>query len=200
MKLTTNIAYILIAGLFAASAAQATPTAYSNIGTINPVNYTFTAASTGDIMAYFAGSTAGYDNTLGLLVNGIDTGFNGLDDHTSVYGQQLNFGNVNAGDVLTFKLNVLSTGNTWYSNRALNSDQTNHIYSNSYAGDIQIPAGTYVAFEDVRIPGADLNYHDENFVFTNVQASNAVPVPATTLLMGLGLLAMSVFAKRKTQE
>lgn len=199
MKLSTNFTGLLIAGMLAASAAQAVPTAYSHTGTVNPVNYTFTATGTSDVIAYFAGSTAGYDNTLSLLVNGVDTGITGLDDHSSVYGQALDFGRVNIGDVLTFKLNVLTNNTTWYSNTSMNKDGTNHVYSNHYSGDNIISAGTYVAFEDVRVPGADLNYHDENFVFTNVNTSNSVPVPATTLLMGLGLVAMSLVAKRKTQ-
>jgi hypothetical protein len=46
---------------------------YPNVGTPNPAIYTFTATSTGDIVAYFAaGSTAAYDNQLGLLVNGVE--------------------------------------------------------------------------------------------------------------------------------
>lgn len=181
------------------SSAFAAPAPYAHPGTVNPTLYNFVATGNGDVIAYFADSTAGYTNTLSLLVNGVDTGISGLNNHTSVYGQQLNFGPVHAGDSLVFRLNVLSTGDRWYSQKSLNSDGVNHVYSSSYSGDSVIPAGLYVAFEDLA-GGGDLNYHDENFVFTNVSSGGTVPVPATSLLFGLGLAALSFFARRKTSN
>ena len=38
------------------SQAQAAIPIYPNPGTVNPIDYSFTAASTGDIIAYFAGN------------------------------------------------------------------------------------------------------------------------------------------------
>ncbi|MFZ6673744.1 DUF4114 domain-containing protein [Undibacterium sp. Xuan67W] len=186
----------LVISLGVASSASAVPTAYGASGTPNPTLYSFVATTTGDVLAYFADSTAGYTNTLSLLVNGVDTGISGLNNHTSVYGQMLNFGTVNAGDSLVFRLNVLNNGDTWFSQKSLNSDGVNHIYSSSYAGDIAIPAGVYVAFEDLR-NGGDYNYHDENFVFTNVSNAQAIPLPATPLLFGLGLGVLALVGKRR---
>ena len=152
---------------FATAASAALPV-YPTPGTENPLTYTFTAATTGSIIAYFGGSTASNDETLGLLVNGISTGINGLDDHTSSPGNQLNLGSVTAGDVLTFFIHDISSGNTWYSDKSRNLDgpggtATQHIYSTSYAGgDFGIPTGTYVAFEDLPRASSDLNYHDKD--------------------------------------
>ena len=85
-----------------ASAAHAGPIPYPNAGTPNPDVYTFTAASTGDLVAYFAGSGASFDEQVGLLVNGVAQGGLGLDDHTTPVGGSYDFGLVHAGDVLTF--------------------------------------------------------------------------------------------------
>ncbi len=173
------------------SAAVAGPVPYPHTGTPNPVIYSFTAANTGEIDAYFAGSGASFDETVGLLVNGVSTGITGLDDHTSSIGDEIDLGSVMAGDVLTFFDNVSSTGDTFYSNPALNSDGGNHVYSTSvtagqvYAGS---PAGTYVGFEDLSFPGSDYNYHDDTFVFTNTatMTSGGVPEPASWALMLIG--------------
>jgi hypothetical protein len=178
------------ASLLAAAAAQAVPLPYGTPGTQNKTTYTFNAAGDGDLIAYFAGSSAGYTNEIGLLVNGVDTGIYGLNDHTSVYGDSLNFGTVKKGDALVFVLKVLNPSNVgpWYSQPNLNSDGANHVFSAAYAGDGLVPAGTYVAFEDLNAAGSDFNYRDENFVFTNISAT--VPEPATlaTLAAGLGLM------------
>ena len=177
------------ASLLAACAAQAAPLPYGTPGIENKTTYTFNAAADGDLIAYFAGSTAGFTNEIGLFVNGVDTGIYGLNNQTSSYGDTLNFGAVNKGDSLVFVLKVLnpSTVGPWYSQKSLNTDDVNHVFSSAYAGDGTLPAGVYVAFEDLPA-GGDFNYRDENFVFTNISAT--VPEPATlaTLAVGLGLM------------
>ena len=199
MKLKTTLAVALLATSAAGSAfADAIP--YPGVGTENPVTSTFTAASTGDISAYYLGSTAGYTEYLGLLINGVDSGVTGLQNHgvspETVVGQQLDFGHVNAGDVLTFYTYVFDINTTWYSDVSLNSDGVNHIYSTSYTGP-DAPAGTYVAFEDL-VGGGDLNYHDETFVFTNVASTPSIPEPANValLLAGLGMVGFAARRRR----
>jgi hypothetical protein len=175
--------------------ASAGPIPYANVGVQNPALYTFTAANTGNVTAYFYGSTAGYTNELTMLVNGVATGIVGLNNHTSAHGLALNFGSVNAGDVLVFEMINLSPGGVgpWYSDKSLNSDGINHVYSTNFGGDFAIPVGTFVAFEDLP-GGGDLNYNDETFVFTNV--STSVPEPATLLLAALGLGLMGLRLRR----
>lgn len=185
-----------LGALALAGAANAGTIPYPNPGVANPVDYTFTAASTGDITAYFYGSTAAYTNDLTMLVNGVATGIEGLNNHTSPYGLALDFGAVNAGDTLVFELNNISPGGIgpWYSDKSLNSDGVNHVYSTDFAGDGFIPAGTFVSFEDLP-NGGDLNYNDEDFVFTNVATS--VPEPTSLLLLAIGIGGL-LLARRKT--
>lgn len=105
---------------------------FANSGSENIQTYSFKAASTGDHVAYFAGSGAALENQVGLLVNGVSTGLSGLNNHTSAIGQSFNFGHVEAGDVLTFVDYV--TGNaSWYSDPTLNGGNGNHIYSTTAA-------------------------------------------------------------------
>jgi len=191
-----------VIGLFASSAAKADLIPYPSVGIENPVLYSFTASTTGTIGAYFDGSTAGYDNNLSMLVNGVVTSetISGvLDNHASAIGNFVNLGSVTAGDTIVFRLNVLSTGDSWFSNKSLNNDGVNHVYSTSFSGDVpnKIPKGTFLSFEDLR-GGGDLNYNDENFVFTNI---SAVPEPETygMMLMGIGLIGF-VARRRKNKQ
>jgi hypothetical protein len=110
----------------------------------------------------------------------------------------LNLGSVQAGDSLVFVLNNLNPGGIgpWYSDQSLNGDSVNHVYSTDFGGDVSIPAGTFVSFEDLP-NGGDLNYNDEDFVFTNVSANvTPVPEPATALLLSMALIAMGLHRQR----
>jgi hypothetical protein len=185
---------------------------YPNSGTYNNATYTFTAANTGEVWAYFTGADAGYENVIGMLVNGVSTGVYGLNDHTSAIGDSLDLGSVNAGDTIVFVLKILSQGNALvYSDPSMNTGYDsgpatgspnghNHIYSTAYTGTGPVfpgvPAGTYVAFEDLSFPGADYDHNDESFVFTNVASGGTlggpggVPEPATWAMMLLGFLGL----------
>jgi hypothetical protein len=195
-----------LAGCAAAALAFAPATAnplpvYPNPGVVNPLDYTFTATADGDIIAYFAGATAGFTNILGLIVNGVDTGINGLNNQTSQVGDSLNFGPVSAGDSLIFYIDVLSTGNRFFSSRPLNPDGITHIFAAPYIGGLvgpggTVPAGTYVGFEDI-FGGGDLDYDDLNFVFVNTRFVTDIPEPATwaMLIAGFGLVGFALRRK-----
>jgi hypothetical protein len=196
-----------------APVAHADEIPYLHIGTPNPITYDFIAAATGNVIAYFAGSGAGYDEQLGMLDDGILTasGF-GLDDHTSSIGQSFNLGHVTAGDILTFLVDVVSPPIGYvYSNPDLNrnydindSEGHNHVYATPYTATSpiiasDIPAGTYVGFEDLAFPFADFNYFDEAYVFTDVAdaAEEAqVTEPAPLAVLGVGLIGMWSIRRR----
>jgi len=207
--------FCFIASLLAVSAAQliaADAIPYPTVGTVNPVTYTFTAASDGNITAYFAGSTASYDNELGLLVNGVSSGVVGLDNHSSPLGTSLNLGAVHSGDILTFVLVNHTLGMDAFSDPSMNlsydspgyTGSHNHVYSTPYTatGPIidSIPTGTFVSFEDLRFPSSDFNYNDEDFVFTNVKQTTpggGVPdSPSTATLLGVGLAGICLLRRR----
>jgi hypothetical protein len=202
---------------------------YGNVGTPNPTTYTFTAAASGDITAYFAGASAGYDNEIGMLDNGVLTSAGyGLDDHSSSIGQSFDLGFVNAGDTLTFVLDVLTIGQFIYSDPSLNgpydapgetANGHNHVYSTAYSGTVPIPqpgggsipvgiipAGTYVAFEDLPFNGlgasvngnSDFDYNDETYIFTDVATTtNTVPDSGSSLtLLGIGCVGVGLLRRR----
>ncbi|WFU18733.1 PEPxxWA-CTERM sorting domain-containing protein [Bradyrhizobium sp. CB3481] len=191
-----TLAAAIACSIWANSASAAI--VYPNSGSENLQTYSFTTASTGDLIAYFAGSGAALENQLGLLVNGISTGLAGLNNHASAIGQSFNFGRVEAGDVLTF-VDFVTGYATWYSDPALNGGNGNHIYSTTAAAGEAFagsPAGTYVAFEDLTFPYSDFNYFDHAFVFTVA----AVPEPSTWAMMLLGFAALGYMGYRRQSK
>ncbi len=210
-----SFAFLALIGAAQITKADLVP--YPNSGVPNPDTYTFTATTSGDIIAYFAGTGAAYDEQLGMLVNGTQTaqGF-GLDNHSSSIGNSFNLGYANAGDTLTFVIHVNDTQGYVYSDPALNgpydSDGSvghNHVYSTAYTATSPlysgIPVGTYVGFEDLRFPDSDFNYYDESFVFTGVSSTTygSVPEPSTVvagalLLLPFGASTLRIMRKKQT--
>lgn len=191
MKLTIMIAAALAA---ASGTAFAGSIPYPDVGKENPVVYDFTARNNGDIVAYFFAVDAGYNEILGLEVNGVAQGGWGLQNHSSKYGQPYDFGPVHAGDKLTFVDSIQTTGGDWYSSPVLNSDSAQHVYATAFAGAGIIPAGVYVAFEDLKKGSADFDYNDIQYVYTNV--ATGAPEPATWAMMGIGFAALGFAAAR----
>ncbi len=181
----------------AATPAHAAFPIYADPGTANPQVYTFTAASTGDLVAYFTGLRAAFTNILGLSLNGGPGQLSTINSQISPAGASFNFGPVSAGDTLAFYIDVNAGEFTWFSTPSLNADGANHVFSAAYGGgDFGIPAGTYVAFEDLSASGTDYNYNDIGFVFANTrtEVTAAVPEPATWMLMiaGFGLVGAAM--------
>jgi hypothetical protein len=188
-----------------AGSAQALPTIYTTPGVQNAATYSFTATSTGDIIAYFTGSAANYVNVLSLMINGTLSPISGLNNHTSAVGDSLNFGTAQAGDTLVFMLTTINSQGAgpvgpWYSDKSLNPDGLQHIYSSGLytgaIGNVQVTNATSVAFED-KSKGTDFNYNDENFVFLNVSATETnVPEPGSLALLGLGIFGLAASRKK----
>jgi hypothetical protein len=195
---------LVAAGAFS-SAQAATVIPYPNKGAENPDTYTFTATADGQVTAFFVGSDAGFTEVLGMTVNGVATGITGLNDHTSHIGDSLVLGNVHAGDSLVFFIAVDNLGLSWFSDKALNGTDGQHVYSAPYDGSnpnfgATIPAGTYIGFEDLLRKDADFNFLDDQFVLTNVSSVtvSGTPLPAALPLFasGLGALGFAGYRRR----
>lgn len=173
-------------------AAQAAPAPYPNPGTEAP-GTSFSAGIDGVLVGYYTGEAGGFTNLAGALINGTE-GAIGLSNKTSAYGERFVFGNVHAGDVLVFFIDVVDTGNRFYSDEAMNADGVNHTYSDSYTGDALVPPGFNLAFEDI-LGGGDFNYRDHSWVI-RVEAA-VVPLAPTVALLALGLALMPLVGRAR---
>ena len=171
---------------------------YPNIGVVAPT-VPLVAASSGSINGYFYGASAGDTDQIQMcdLTASFCSPFE-FNNQTSAIGSSADFGSVTAGDVLVFNLMNDTAGYVLSSDPGMSVDGTNHAYVTSYSGTggpAGIPAGTFVGMEDLALPGSDLDYNDDQFVFTNV-ATSMVPEPSA-FLPCLALLAMLPVARRK---
>ena len=212
MKKTVLIAVLAAvgacaAGQFVSSAQAGTVIPYPNIGVENSETYIFTATNTGPITAYFAGTNAGFTEVVGMTVNGNPTGITGLNNKTSNIGTSIVLGNATAGDIIVFFDQVITTGDTWFSDRALNGGDGQHVYSALYDGlhppfSGTIPAGVYVGFEDLRKSSlSNFDYFDDTFVITNVSVTtNETPLPAAFPLFATGLGGLGLLGWRRKRK
>ena len=182
---------------------------YANVGQFAP-DQNFTATATGSVTAYFYSSDAGdedkiiiWDKTSGKMTAP------SLDNHTSSVGSSVSL-SVKAGDKLVFIIDNVTTGQYFSSvgyfgdpsPKNYNDDGYNHAYSTTFSGGKGIPSGIYVGMEDLAVTGlkplsgSDLDYNDDNFVFTNVTAA-ATPEPSTIILFGTGLVGAAGALRRK---
>jgi hypothetical protein len=203
------VATALSVGLAFAGGASASVIPYPNAGTINTDVYNFTATANGPIQAFFVGSNAGYEENIGLYINGISTGITGLNNHTSSQGDMVYLGTAHAGDTLTFVMYMPPASGSplppfsWSSDPTQNGDGAQHVYSTVVAAGqayLGSPAGTYIGWEDLAKSGSDFDYNDDQYVFVNV--NTAVPEASTWVMMlaGFGGLAFAGFRRaRKTR-
>lgn len=145
----------------------------------------FHAIEDGEIYGYFSGATAGYDSKLSLSINGNQSAAY-IHDHLSVIGDQANFGYAHAGDTIVFNLEVLTTGDTFYSIPSLNPDGLDHV---RYA---QHDNFLLIGLEDL-FNGGDRDFDDNSAFFTNI---SAVPEPDAYMVMLVGLLLMVFSVER----
>lgn len=205
MHKLSGFVFLVVLGL-ASTASYADSVPYPNVGQEAPVS-PLSAAASGDVIAYFAGSsTLGNDLVRLFDVTTNTTGVWTLSSGSSTIGQSFDLGHVNQGDVLVFQLinyalmnPMTGTYPLLASNPAYSDDKLNHTYVTSYSASGNIPAGTYIAFEDY-LGGYDFDYNDDTFVVTNLTttAAASAPEPNSIALLGTGLLAGIASLRRRS--
>jgi hypothetical protein len=184
---------------FASSAiAQAALPVYSTPRSESLTSNHFVATGRGIVTAYFAGYDASFDSRIGLSINDAAPTSFGLLNKTARLGESFVLGTVNKGDTLEFILEV-NGGRAYYSTtKPDNSDNFNHAWSTHYSGgDFGIPAGIFVAFEDLP-GGGDRDYNDHVFVFTFLGSTIPEPASWAMLITGFGFVGLAARRRRTT--
>lgn len=155
----------------------------------------FTVKNDGPVNAYFAGSSADYEsNFLAFIGKGEhQLPFSVFSNQQASIGDFKSMGEFQAGDYFIPVLQVITTGDFFWSNPESNSDGLNHVFASSF----QLPDGTsavLIGFEDIR-GGGDLDFNDHMAIFTNIEIA-PVPEPETYLMLLIGLLLV-IYVVRK---
>jgi hypothetical protein len=196
MKLKISL-FLMLMLATPALPAMANTITYGHPGTVAPTNV-FAATATGNITGYFYGFSAADDDRIQMCDVTLNhcSAFT-FDNQTTAVGTSFNFGAVNAGDILIFNLDNLTNGYTLSSLPADSIDGVNHAYATTYTGGVSgIPAGIFLGMEDLAVPNSDLDYNDDEFVFTGASIV-PTPEPASLALISIGILGVFGLKRRR---
>lgn len=146
------------------------------------------------MVVYWAGSGAAFESQFFLVAPTTVGPF--FNNSSSTIGDSQTLGIFPTGTVLTFKLDVLSTGNQFFTGPASgNPDGMVHAAYAEWAADTTIAVdGVLVGLEDVFEAGSGLlDYNDNMFVITGAIPA---PEPASWMLIACGIGAAAGFSRR----
>lgn len=169
-----------------------------------------------DITSFILGRSASFSNAFGIYdpldITNVLQVSDGIAPAGFASGEVLEFNNATqsyqlAGTVGTYSTTAansvfglyIDTGfDRFYSQADLNADGLDHLLTFATEGQGGLTnAFDYVfAWEDA-FGGGDMDYNDIITGCIDCTAARAVPEPAPVFLMGLGLMAMGVAARRK---
>ncbi len=160
-------------------------------------DYRYHVAKDGIVSGFFGGQSAGYTSDLSFTAAGYADPTAVINNHTAQLGDQTIFGWYAAGTELTFKLAVHDTGDTFYSNKALNADGIDHMRAMQFS----LPNGSFteftpvvfLGFEDL-LGGGNMDFNDSMAMFSNV-IMVPVPEPSSIAMLLAGAWVAWVYSK-----